>query len=122
MQKRQNPYVDEQAKEVRLPLQQEVKKRRGVNRQALEDSSEEDPEAQEDTEAEAPKEDPPNEEPKTWTVKDETGKEHTVSIKEVKGKWVWMSSGVRIEMEPGKSAEETVNNCILFGDETDLIE
>lgn len=116
MQKRQNPYVDEEAEEVRLPLQQESKKRRGVNREALEDSS-----SEEDPEAEAPKEDPPNEEPKTWTVKDETGKEHTVSIKEVKGKWVWMSSGVRIEMEPGKSAEETVNNCILFGDETDLI-
>lgn len=116
MQKRQNPYVDDEAEEVHLPLQQEAKKRRGVALTTLEDSSEEDPEAEEHPEAEPPKEDP-----KTWTVKDEKGNKHTVSIKEVKGKWIYMSSGARILADQGKSAEEVVEACILFGDEADLV-
>jgi hypothetical protein len=95
-----NPFMDDEAEEVNLP-------QKGGNSGAAA--------AEEDLE------DSSDDEPKTWDIKDVTGKTHTVSIKEIKGKWINMSTGVRIQTVLGKSAEEVVQDTIEAGDEADLL-
>lgn len=97
-QRKANPLVDDEAQETPTPFQG------GGDDEMLEDIIDEE-EAK----------------PKTWTVKDEIGETHTVSIKETKGKWIYMSTGARIKAEEGKSAEEVVQACINAGDESDLV-
>lgn len=58
---------------------------------------------------------------KTWDISDEQGNTHTVSIKETKGKWIYMSTGARILAVVGKPAEEVVQDTIGAGDEADLL-
>jgi hydrogenase maturation factor len=101
-----NPFVDDEAEEVQVPLQQ-VPKDKTLEEELLEDSSE--------SEGNADK-------PKEWEVEDTEGIKHTVSIKETKGKWIYMTTGVRIKAVEGESAEKTVQSYIDAGDEADLIE
>lgn len=105
MQKRKhNLFVDDEAP---APLQGAAKTRHEL----LDDSSSE-------SEGNTDKQD----KPKGWQISDAEGNKYTVSIKETKGKWIYMSTGARINVVEGKSAEETVQQCIDAGDEADLIE
>jgi hypothetical protein len=101
---RYNPLVDDEAEEVQVPLQQVPK---GKEDELLEDSSE--------SEEQVAK-------PKEWDIKDAEGNKHTVSIKEIKGKRIYMTTGSYIKMNEGETAEETVQKCIDAGDEAELIE
>lgn len=97
--------MDDEAEETPTPLQGAAKSH---DDKQLEDSNSE-------SEDNADK-------PKEWEVEDTEGNKHTVSIKETKGKWIYMSTGVRIKAVEGESAVETVQSYIDAGDETDLIE
>lgn len=139
-----NRYLDDEAKEDNLPLQSAKKKRKVVMEDNEEDSEEDNPEVdlmhvdQEEDNLEEdnleednpnkdnpnkdnPNEDQPAAETETWTITDETGKEHTVFIEDVSGKCIYMSSGARIPTEQGKTAQEVVNAIVLFGDEAQLL-
>lgn len=106
--------MDDEAEEANLPLQGSA---RGgaADEENLEDSSEE------ESEHESEKAQPSPVQPKTWIIKDEEGKSHTVSIKDIKGKWINMSTGARILGVSGKPAEEVVQDTIAAGDEADLL-
>ena len=102
LQKRKpNPFLDDEAEEI---LHQKAKTQ---EEDLMDDSSE-----SEEHKAK----------PKEWEVEDVYGKVHKVSIKEVKGKKIFMTSDAYIKVVEGKTPEEAVQMCIDAGDAGDLIE
>lgn len=104
MQKRKpNPFLDDEAEEVLVPLQ----KAKTLEEELMDHSS-----------SESEEQVKPNE----WEVEDAEGNKHKVSIKDVKGKKIFMTSGAYIKVVEGKTPEEAVQMCIDAGDAADLIE